>query len=375
LPNPLTRTDRRILIWLTSISVLLLTVTAFLSPPSDAGPSAVPSTYSSRSEGARAALLLLQDLSYSARRWESSPEQLPASGAGTVLILAEPTRTPTPAQKAALLRFLYTGGRILFCGGNANAFLPAPELETAVSILQDYPVIYPSRVTRGVKKISLRPQNTWPAKSISHVALAGDERHAVVTAWTMGTGEVIWWAAATPLTNAGLSQADNLQLFLNSARGESVLWDEYFHGQAGSLWTYVSSTPIGWGVAQLGLIAAMIIFTYGRRRGPIQLTTEPVRLSPVEFVETVAGLYRRAGAAHVALEISYRRVRQILTKRLGMPGTSSDAELGREAAERLGMTNMEAALVRAGRGASAKISESDALSAVRDIESYTAQFK
>src|SRR2546422_4760103 len=36
------------------------------------------------------------------------------------------------------------------------------------------------------------------------------------SSYSYGKGQVIWWAAATPLSNAGIRQRGNLNLFLNS---------------------------------------------------------------------------------------------------------------------------------------------------------------
>jgi hypothetical protein len=111
----------------------------------------------------------------------------------------------------------------------------------------------------------------------------------------MGAGEILWWAAATPLTNAGMTRADNLRLFLNTVSASnagqpvSIYWDEYFHGQRGSLWSYVEKTPIVWGGLQLTILVLGLLFTFSRRSGPMVMPAVVSRLSPLEFVETIGG--------------------------------------------------------------------------------------
>lgn len=373
----LTAGDRKLLGWTGAVLAVLLAASVLVAPVQDEGLDAPPSSYSSSSAGARAAWLLIQELGYPARRWEQSVVDLPDPGRGVTLILAEPTQEPTEAERAAILRFVRSGGRILFCGGRVSSFVPAPPTAPGRYEWETFPTTYPSYVTRGVRTVAMRPQSAWVTLAPSQVALAGHDGRTTVASWAIGDGEVIWWAAGSPLTNGGVTRGDNLRLFLNSVNGpsgrpESVLWDEYFHGHQGSLWSYTRSTPIGWGVAQIGLLAAAILFTYARRRGPVMIAVEPVRLSPVEFVETMGGLYRRAGAAHVAVAIIGRRVRGELLRRLGLPLSASNQDAGSAARERFGVEGLGGALDQAERAADAPgITEAAALNAVRDIESFT----
>ena len=58
--------------------------------------------------------------------------------------------------------------------------------------------------------------------------------------YQVGKGQVIWWGDSAPLTNGGIRESGNLPLFLNSIgppEGVRVLWDEYFHGAHGTLWS------------------------------------------------------------------------------------------------------------------------------------------
>ena len=67
---------------------------------------------------------------------------------------------------------------------------------------------------------------------------------------------MIWWGSCVPLTNAGLRESGNLAFFLNSVgpvTNTHVMWDEYFHGQHGSLWDYIARTPLPAGALQVGL--------------------------------------------------------------------------------------------------------------------------
>ena len=65
--------DRKILLVGGSLLLLMLAASVILAPPGEQFNSPVPSTYSAQSGGAKAAYLLLSELHYLVRRWESSP--------------------------------------------------------------------------------------------------------------------------------------------------------------------------------------------------------------------------------------------------------------------------------------------------------------
>src|SRR5215813_1306170 len=108
------KSDRRLLTWAALLLLPVIIALAFLSQEEEE--SAVPSTYSAQSQGAKAAYLLLQDLGYKVDRWEQSPTELPPDSAHTVLILASPFRPPLPQEKNALQKYLSMGGKILETG-------------------------------------------------------------------------------------------------------------------------------------------------------------------------------------------------------------------------------------------------------------------
>jgi hypothetical protein len=151
----------------------------------------------------------------------------------------------------------------------------------------------------------------------------------VVVKYPFGRGEVLWWASATPLTNAGLKEPGNLEFFLACLGGQNheILWDEYIHGYRQTLAGSIAHSPVKWLFAQLVLLAVAIVATFSRRSGPTCAPTIEVRLSPIEFVQTLGGLYERAGTASVAVDICYRRFRYWLTRRLGVAGNTSSDEL------------------------------------------------
>jgi hypothetical protein len=199
---------------------------------------------------------------------------------------------------------------------------------------------------------------------------------AVVVAYPLGKGQVIWWASATPNSNAGISAEGNMNLLLNSlgpADGTRVLWDEYYHGERKTLGSYLAGTPVVWALLQGGIVCVMLVLAYGRRTGPTRMPVVESRLSPLEFVETLGALYQSAGAASGAVNTVWERFRYLICTRLGLPRTASVRQMYDSARERLGWSEpgFYEALQRADRAArEVTLNNRDALEIVESIEHY-----
>jgi Domain of unknown function (DUF4350) len=380
----MTPADRR-LFTIAGAVLLLIVALSVAFGPSNAEESAVPSTYSSTSGGARAAYLLLSDLGYDVRRWEEPPAALDGLGPDTLLILAEPTDAPTKPERDALWRFLSKGGRILFCGARLAVFFPEREVVDVRpgGEWTEFTPAFPSPASRDAHTVVMQPQAYWGDPDPSQLRLYGGEHSAVVVDWRIGEGDLLWWGSATPLTNGGMTRADNLRLFLNSVTGSpgrevAIDWDEYFHGQRTGLWGYFQKTPLPWALLPLGLVTAGVLFTFSRRSGPIVPAPVVSRLSPLEFVETMGGLYERAGAFPVATGVPYRRLRFELARALGLPAAAGNADLAKAAGERLGLdaAGLAEALQSAAQASEDKnMNARRALALVQRLEDFSLQLR
>lgn len=326
------KSDRRLLMWTGLLLLPIVIALAFLSQEEEE--SVVPSSYSAQSQGAKAAYLLLQDLGYKVDRWEQSPTELPADPAHTVLVLASPFRPPLPPEKNALQKYLSLGGKILETGSFPSIYLPHAETEHERLVAPNWKEYQPqllSSLTRG-GAIQMSPTGYWKDSTTAYLAHYADDQRPIVVSYKVGKGEVIWWAASTPLTNAAISKSGNLALLLNSLGqpGEvHVYWDEYFHGYKESFSGYLNQKPVLYALLQCLLIFLVFIFTFSRRNGPIHALPRPVRLSPLEFVYTLGKLYRRAKATHAALAMPYARFRILATRQLGISQDVSAPDLAR----------------------------------------------
>jgi hypothetical protein len=360
MPRGLDNADRKLLIGAGAIFVAFAAAAAFITPPQIAGPSESPSSYSNSWGGAEAAFLTLEQLGYHVSRWESQPAELPNDPANDVLILASPSDPPSEDERFQLMQFLENGGRVIATGSAAAAFLPSPSDFVEGSDLTAKTVFeaeVPSPMVVGAPQITMAKPDHWSAASVRQLVVYGDGDTAAVLAYSVGKGQVIWWAAPTPLTNGAIRESGNLAFFLNClgppGRGD-IFWDEYFHGVRGSLLGFFSRTPVFWGVAQFAIVFLAIMATYSRRLGPVRAPVATSRLSPLEFVDTLGDLYASAHVSAAAIAIAYQRFRFSLTRKLGLPIDTPWPELARLASESLGWKEAEFALMLSRCEAAAK---------------------
>jgi hypothetical protein len=340
MPGSLSRSDKKILIVGGAVLALVIAAgTLFSSPEEDYTP--YPSSYTTGTGGGKAAYVLLQESGYAIERWEQSPDNLPSpSETTTVLLLAEPFDRITTHEREALESWIRQGGMLLATGYRADAFLPEQAANFEYEIdAKEFSAGAPSNLNQQIPHITMKPQGYWDTKKNPAAVIFGNEENAVVISYLYGKGRVIWWAGSTPLTNSGLRDPGNLELLLRSvgpAQNRRILWDEYFHGQRPDVWSYLGATPLAWGLAQLGLGVLAVFFTYSRRNGPVRPLVPAPRLSPLEFVDGLGGLYQRAHAASAAVKVAHQRFRYLLIKRLGLATNATPKELNIAVGERLG---------------------------------------
>jgi hypothetical protein len=386
MPAAIASGDRKILLIAGAVLVVLTAGLAFVGgDPQEHGMS-IPSTYSASPGGARAAYLLLEELHYKVSRWERSPTELPIGDAGAVLIIADPLEAPTKEEVAALQDFVAKGGQVIFTGERIKSFFLKAKVEEKFpeAEWQTFAANIPSNYTAGAPKIVLQTGTAWQTPEASQLALYGDAGSPVVVSWRIGDGRILWWAAATPLTNSGISREGNLNFFLNALNfplpvektAVQIYWDEYFHGERTSLWSYVRKTPVAWGLMQISILGLIVIFTFGRRSGPVVLPPVISRLAPLEFVDTLGGLYERARAEPAVVGFVYQRFRATLSRQLRISSSASDTELAEAVQNRLGWneSGLKTTLARALVASRARrVEPQEALGLVRELEQYEEQ--
>jgi Domain of unknown function (DUF4350) len=370
--------DRKLLLGSAAVFILLIAGAVIFG--GDAGQrQEAPSSYSTASGGAKAAYLLMLRSGYNVQRWEKPLVDLPKTA---TVILADPMEAPTREERESLKSFLSDGGRIIATGMFSGTFLPendsVPDMLLGMTWRKAL-AVSPSAITRAAPEITIAPQARWPSYSPAY-SLYGDGDEIVVVKYPYGRGEVLWWAAATPLTNAGLKESGNLEFLLANVGDTKapILWDEYVHGYREDLGSSVAHSPVKWLLLQMALLGLAVVATFSRRSGPLSVPVTDVRLSPLEFVQTLGGLYENAGTASVAVDICYQRFRYWLTRRLGVANNISIHDLESAVRDRFAPRDERfGAILR--RCESAKsdpyLGEAEALQLVQELDQYASRWK
>lgn len=379
MPGSLSAGDRKVLI-IAGTAFLILVTIGFLLAPSNMQVN-VPTTYSTASGGAKAAFLLLQEMGYHVERWQHTATELKGEK-NTVLIIAGPEMVASSKEKDAVEKFIASGGRVITTGIAGASYLPQDSSE--FNELQrtpwsDFPALMPSAITRAAPSITLAPVAFWERGT--GIPLYGKNDQTVVAHLQHGEGDAIWIASATPLTNAGLKATGNLE-FLLAAIGDKaqtrVLFDEYVHGY-GADKTEERNHPLMIALLlQSFVLALAAVFTFSRRSGPLRPMPAESRLAPLEFVETLGGLYEQAHAASVAVDVAYEQFRFRIMRRLGMAGDASPEEIDRAVRERWRrkgdplLGTLQAAAAARYRP---DLQPKEALAIVQSLHSYAVEFK
>jgi hypothetical protein len=380
MPPRVSAGDRKIL-FIAGGAFLLLIVLGFIFAPAGNTGSDTATTYSTASEGAKAAYLLLQETGYHVERWQH-PSSALKPDSNTVLIIADPDMMPNQKQKDAVEQFVSGGGRVITTGIKGAAFLPEDASES--NEMPDNPwaefkALAPSAITRAAPRITLAPVAQWSGSS--GIGLYGDNEQTVVAHFPHGKGDFLWMASATPLSNAGITQSSNLE-FLLAAIGDKqrtrVLFDEYVHGYGESEEAERSHPLMIALLLQSMVLGLAAVLTFSRRCGPIRPMPAESRLAPLEFVETLGGLYQQAHAGSVAVDVYYQRFQYWITRRLGIGNKATPEDLNRAVRDRWDLDDAEF-LPTLQAAAAARyqhdLPQKEALKIVQSLYSYAVKLK
>lgn len=316
--------DRRLMIWLGS-AVLVLVILVSIIAPANANNDPRPSSYNTAPEGAKAAFLMLQSMGRAVTRWDQPLDELSTvDAAHTTLLLAEPRYTALEKDRlaAAIKDFLSRGGRVLTTGPNGAFLLPGGSIKGSIRRLSDLCYTEPEGPGPLARagQVEMRDAARWGDESSGVYVEQRCGPDAVVIRMPVGQGEAIWWSSASPLSNAELHRDEDLRLLLASlGEGRHVLFDESLQQTTRTQWSAARGLPLWWLLGQAGLVFALVIFSFSRRRGPIRLPAGVPRSSPLEFAVSMGDLYEKAGATGAATEAARRRLERVLEREAGLP--------------------------------------------------------
>ena len=371
--------DTHLLIAAGVLTILLGGTAAFIEPPGGAGEDS-PSSFSSAAAGGAAAFHTLRDLGYTVERSYEPMTGIRNEPARTTLVMTG-TIPPSEQDRRALQTFLERGGVVLLVGTHGADFLrvggAAPPPAFGGSAVR-HRTLVASPLAANASEILMVQTGGRPKFGPSYVAVfAVSADEPLVSTARVGRGRVVWWAAPTPVGNAHVAGADNLQHLLNvlgPPASRTVLWDEHYHGHSRSLWSYAAGTPVPWIGLQLGVMALAAFATYSRRRGPVRARAVDARTSPMEFVDMLRALYKRAGAAGAAVATARSRLVRTVVLACGIPADSTDDVFGRAVATKIrtsaaGVADLLGASARAARDP--QLPSADALKLTQRLQRLT----
>jgi len=322
--------DRKLLGWFVGIGLTLATLTGLLMPDADENDNPMPSTYLAGKHGARAAYEMLLQSGYPIERWEQPLAELAATAdPETVVILAQPLSDEKETKKA-IRQILERGGRVLSTGTMGGEILPGaatvPPKEFNFAACKLDPEGGSALADSG--EVWMIPEASWHVGIPAHRVDYSCAGNPAVVEYGWSKGQIVWWASSTPLENGALARAHNLDLFLNSLGprvGHRFYWDESLHGELRSSWSYITGPSMAllwWGLIGVSLLT---IFSFSRRSGPLRDLPAPPRATPIEFLEALGSLYRKAGAASSVMAIAWERFRRQSLRLCGLRGQQMSA--------------------------------------------------
>ena len=314
--------DRKIVLWMGAVILLLIIVVSVLAP-NTADDDGQPTTYNNGPQGAKAAFLMLQAIGRTTSRWQRPTGDLGQVDAlHTTLVLAAPAYTPTDQEAiaGAVKQFLERGGRVLTTGPSGALLLPGGKVEPPTFFMTEMCHTYPGDgPLAAAGRVAMVDRGAWAGKQKVEIAhRCGQD--AVVVRMPVGRGEAVWWSSAVPLTNAEVkTDADLRLLLLSLGDGRTILWDESLHETVPGLWDAARGLPIWWLIAQVALVAALLVLSFSRRNGPLRTPVAVPRSSPVEFASSMGDLYEKARATTAATDAARRRLLRAIVRDAGVP--------------------------------------------------------
>jgi hypothetical protein len=343
------------------------------------------SSYRATQFGTLAFYTLLKESGYDVSRLEKPLTSLKPHDPDTLIIISPPDAlNPDEQEFNSLTGWVEAGGTAVIIDRRIDVTIGAAKVATGRPLpALSAGTTQPTPLTRGVTRLSLSDLATRVEVSGTGATYhIGDGGGAVLADTRVGKGRLVMLTDPHVVANNGLGEADNviaaLNLFADQPKGK-IAFDEYHHGYGRSvagdgLMAYFRGTPVPWMMAQAALLAAVMVYSFGRRFArPIPIRKER-RTTNLEFVSSMANITRLARASDLAMQNIYSEFRKRLCRFSRLPSNAETARLAEAAASRAGVDSRELStlLHRCEElAAGEKVSDSELLklvSRIRDFE-------
>jgi len=303
------------------------------------------SSYRATPYGTLAFYTLLQESGYPVTRLETPYTKLKERGdIGTLLIISPPLDAGFSKEEFDSLTEWVEAGNLLIIIDrdikvNFNAVVISTQPGNTQSVVRP---LQPTLYTRGVNNPAFSSYAKRVKVESQEVTYhLGDSLGAVLADSLAGDGRVVLLTDPFIVANNGIAEGDNVVLALNllvDRKGGKIAFDEYHHGYGAStsegMMSYFEGTPVPWMLWQVALIAALVVYSYGRRFArPLPLARER-RTTNLEFVSSMANITRLARATDLAMKNVYSEFHKRLCRYSGLPTKTETTRLATVAARR-----------------------------------------
>lgn len=323
----------------------------------------LPSSFNAGPRGHKALYTALEDLHWPVGRWQGSSREL--SGTHQVLLLARNAlgrRYPLqPLEIEQLLHWVSAGNTLILLGDFAESADAKPLLE-AIGFRHLTPVTAGNRLYEqssemlsrerpgmtlqanapGNHPLRISIENTYPLPRPSDQAttLITDGKADYAIEQAHGAGRIVVIASASLLDNTFLSQADNLPFVIEllQPRGqmpEKIWFEEAHHGYRTTFALTDLFQQPGVQLASAQLAFGLLVFLSSQlmRFGPVRPLHRKIPRSTLEFVYSLANLYRRADIRNDIVSGLFRDTHQAILRRFNLPPETSHEVLARQLKE------------------------------------------
>ncbi|PTY00901.1 hypothetical protein DB346_14930 [Verrucomicrobia bacterium LW23] len=346
----------------------------------------LPSTFNPEQRGTKAVYTTLQEMGWPVERWRTTYSELPNTGTGNVMVFSRSGYGQREPFVASELDYLF---QWIKAGNHFVALGPLTRYDDGRSILRrsgyGVPPGYKPRqegiFERGALLLQPDKRNTMeafappgstysgviqpvllevgelfhgpPAAPKGTLLLTSSSGEVVAVRLAVGLGTITFVSSPSLIDNGLVGAADNLRLFLDLLRpvaptsanelpavtGTAAvgpmppnIWFE--EGHHGYRITYKATEVLnlpGLRMAGLQILVGILIFITSQmvRFGLIMPLPREQMRATMEFVSSMAKLYRRADLRDEVMRALYDDTHQRVLKKLNLPPTTSHDEISR----------------------------------------------